>query len=99
MTKSLFLSTALAAGLAMAGHTTPAEAAPRVPAPAPLTAQDALVQDAAWSCGPRRCVWMPGFRGPIPGYARTWGPPHAPGCHWKRGLLGKWKYKCDNDWD
>lgn len=95
MTKSLFLSSALAAGMMLAAPAPSAEAAPSVPL-APITAQDALVQDAAWSCGPRRCVWVPGFRGPVPGYAMRWGPPAYPNCYWKRGILGNWKHKCDD---
>lgn len=96
MTKSLFLSTALAAGLMLAGSPQPAEAAPAVPPLAPGATHGTLVQDAAWSCGPRRCVWTPGYRGPVPGYAMHWGPPRYPHCYWKRGILGKWKHKCDD---
>ena len=70
MTKSLVLSTALAAGVMLA-VTPSAEAAPLRPVP-PVNAQAALIQDAAWSCGPRRCVWTPGYRGPVPGYAMHW---------------------------
>jgi len=98
MANSLFLSTAIAGGLLLAAPAPSAEAAPAVPPPAPLEAQSALIQDAAWSCGPRRCVWVPGFRGPVPGYATGWGPPAYPNCYWKRGILGNWKHKCD-DWD
>lgn len=96
MTKSLFLSTALATGLALTGFTQPAEAAAPAPALDRSTAQNALVQEAAWRCGPRRCWWVPGYRGPLPRFALGWGPPHAPGCYWKRGILGNWKYKCDD---
>lgn len=96
MTKSLFLSTALAAGLVLAGHTQPAEAAPMAPALSHPAAQNALVQDAGWRCGPRRCWWVRNYWGPVPGFATGWGPPHAPGCYWKRGILGNWKYKCDD---
>lgn len=98
MSNSLFLSTALAAGLLLAAPAPSAEAAPAVPAPAPIGAQDALIQNAAWSCGPRRCTWVPGFTGPVPGYAAGWGAPAYPNCYWKRGILGNWKQKCD-DWD
>ncbi|HUW73639.1 MAG TPA: hypothetical protein VMW05_06360 [Methyloceanibacter sp.] len=95
MQKTLFLSAALAAGLMFAGSPQPAEAAPLAPPPAPGATHGALVQDAAWSCGPRRCVWVPGYRGPVPGYARAWTAPLYPNCYWKRGLLGNWRQKCD----
>jgi hypothetical protein len=95
MQKTLFLSTALVAGLMVAGSQQPAEAAPMAPAPVPGATHGVLV-DAAWSCGPRRCDWVPGFRGPVPGYAMRWAPPLYPHCYWKRGLLGNWKQKCDD---
>ncbi len=96
MTKSLFLSTALAAGLAFAGSMQPAAAAPSAPAIDQGASQSALVTNAAWSCGPRRCVWVPGVTGPIPRYAMNWGAPPYPNCYWKRGILGNWKQKCDD---
>jgi hypothetical protein len=96
VTKSLFLSTALAAGLAFAGSMQPAAAAPSAPAIDQGASQSALVTNAAWSCGPRRCVWVPGVTGPIPRYAMNWGAPPYPNCYWKRGILGNWKQKCDD---
>jgi hypothetical protein len=95
MQKTLLLSTALAAGLTLASSLQPAEAAPLAPPPVPGATHGALVQDAAWSCGPRRCVWVPGFRGVVPDYALGWGAPRYPNCYWKRGILGNWKQKCD----
>ncbi|ODS01798.1 hypothetical protein AUC69_06090 [Methyloceanibacter superfactus] len=100
MTKGLFLSTALAASLLFAGSMQPAGAAPSAPAmaqaTAPFAAQSALLEDAAWRCGPRRCWWVRNYWGPVPDYALGWGPPLRPDCYWKRGLLGKWKHKCDD---
>jgi hypothetical protein len=96
VSKSLFVSTALAAGLLVTGATQPATAAPSAPAMAQPKAQSALIENAAWRCGPRRCWWVRNYWGPVPGFARGWGPPEAPGCYWKRGPLGKWKYKCND---
>ncbi len=95
MTNSLFLSTALAGGLMLAAPVPSANAAPSAPALAPNAAQSGLVEKAAWSCGPRRCVWVPGFAGPVPDYAFGWGPPASPDCYWRRGPLGNWKHKCN----
>lgn len=97
MIQKFFSGAALAAGILFAGQIDLAAAAPMVPALSGTGVQGIAIQEAAWQCGPRRCVWVPGYRGPIPGYARTWGPPTFPNCYWKRGLLGKWKYKCDDD--
>jgi hypothetical protein len=96
MTKTLFFSTALAAGLMLAGSLQPAAAAPSAPALGHAAGQGNLVENAAWSCGPRRCTWVPGYRGPVPGYALRWGPPRYTHCYWKRGILGNWKQKCDD---
>jgi hypothetical protein len=96
MKKTLFGSTVLAAGLMLAGSLQSAQAAPAVPPLAPGATHGALIQDAAWNCGPRRCVWTPGYRGPVPGYATGWGAPRYTHCYWKRGLLGNWKQKCDD---
>jgi hypothetical protein len=96
--KSLYLRAALAAGLPVAGAMQPAAATPSAPVVlAQPAAQSALVENTAWRCDPRRCWWVPGYRGPLPGFARRWGTPEAPGCHLKRGPLGRWKYKCDFD--
>jgi hypothetical protein len=37
----------------------------------------------AWMCGPRRCVWRPGWRGVVPRWA-VWGPPRIVGCFYER---------------
>jgi hypothetical protein len=73
------------------------KAAPIMPSLSGATQQSSEIRNAAWQCGPRRCVWVPNYRGPIPDYARAWGAPTLPHCYWKRGVLGKWKYKCDDD--
>ena len=90
MTKCLFLSTALAAGLLLGSQVQPAGAVTTAPS------LDEGITNAAWSCSPRRCLWVPGFVGPIPNFALGWGPPAYPHCYWKRGILGNWKQKCDN---
>lgn len=56
--------------------------------PTPLHAEAGIVQDAAWACGPRRCAWVPGYRGPIPGFARAWGPPLNPALLLEARLVG-----------
>jgi hypothetical protein len=68
---------------------------PALALPAPVYPEAGNLRNAAWACGPRRCAWVPGYRGPIPGFASAWGPPIDPRCYWKRGLLGRWKFKCD----
>jgi hypothetical protein len=100
MTKKIFLSAMLAAGMMFAGQTAPAQAANSAAMAAPAIsqspAQAGVVQKAAWRCGVRRCTWVPGYTGRVPMYARSWGPPPRPVCHWERGLLGKWKLDCDD---
>jgi hypothetical protein len=46
----------------------------------------------AWVCGPRRCVWRPGWRGVVPRWA-TWGPPRLRGCFYERRPRG-WVEVC-----
>ena len=50
--------------------------------------------EARWRCGPAACYWTPGYTGYVPPYAVTWGAPARPGCYWKIGRRGNWKYKC-----
>lgn len=95
MIKPFFLTVALAAGFLFAGHTGQAQAAMAAPGIAQGVVQDGLVQKAAWRCGLRRCVWVPGYTGRVPFYARRWGPPVHSACVWERGLLGRWKLDCD----
>jgi hypothetical protein len=38
----------------------------------------------------------PGYAPVDPGYAVAWGPAIEPDCHWKRGVLGRVKYDCDD---
>ncbi|MFD0987043.1 hypothetical protein [Methyloligella solikamskensis] len=95
MTKKIFLSAMLAAGLMFAGQTGQAEAAMAAPGLTQAPVQTNAVQKAAWRCGPRRCAWVPGYTGRVPMYARRWGPPPRPACVWERGLLGRWKLDCD----
>ena len=95
----IFPPHALGVVVLAAGYATPVEAASVGPVASGSPVQANVVQKAAWDCRGRRCTWLPGYRGPIPGYARTWGPPRFPHCYWKKGLLGRWKYKCDDDWD
>jgi len=88
--RSLFV----AAGLLLSANAQSAEAAVTVPALGPGVTQGFPVQDAAWACGPRKCVWVRGYLGGVPPFARAWGPPRYADCYWKRGLLRKWKYRC-----
>lgn len=97
MIKTLLCSAALAAAVLLVGQATPVEAAPLGSAVNINPVQTNTVQKAAWQCIGRRCSWVPGYWGPVPGYARSWGPPQSPYCYWKQGLLGRWKYKCDDD--
>jgi hypothetical protein len=46
----------------------------------------------AWVCGPRRCVWRPGWRGFVPRWV-IWGPPHIVGCFYERRRRG-WVEVC-----
>lgn len=97
MLRGFFVSTALAAGLVVAGSSFSAQAAPAVgPGLGEGLATSSMVQKAGWQCGPRRCNWVPNFFGVAPSYALGWGPPMRPNCYWKRGLLGNWKQKCDD---
>jgi hypothetical protein len=96
MKKTLLLGAALAAGVLFGGHTAPVEAAPLVTALTTNPVQADVVEKAAWRCDGRRCSWVPGYYGPVPGYARSWAPPRFPHCYWKKGLLGRWKYKCND---
>ena len=49
----------------------------------------------AWKCAKRHCFWVEGYTGPLPDYARKWGPPEQPGCYWARGLISKrWTQVC-----
>lgn len=96
MTTKILFGTALAGVFLAASSIVPAAAAPNVPALSHATGQQAVVQEAGWRCGPRRCTWVPNYWGPVPPYATTWGPPARPNCYWKKGILGNWKYKCDD---
>jgi hypothetical protein len=49
-------------------------------------------ESVAWVCGPRRCVWRPGWRGVVPRWA-VWGPPRLPGCFYERRSVG-WVEVC-----
>jgi hypothetical protein len=46
----------------------------------------------AWVCGPRRCVWRPGWHGVVPRFA-VWGPPRVLGCFYERRRVG-WVEVC-----
>jgi hypothetical protein len=92
--KSLLLGAALAAGALFASQIEPAAAAISAPQLQTGAIQGALVQDARWRCGPRRCWWVRGYWGPVPPYARYWGRPPYPGCYWKLKGNGRWKLKC-----
>ncbi len=58
-------------------------ATPISPGSAPPAVGGLPVEPAAWVCGPARCNWVPGPpRGPVPPWARGWGPPPRRGCYW-----------------
>jgi hypothetical protein len=42
-----------------------------------------MTTSVAWVCGPYRCHWRPGRRGPVPAWA-VWGPPRFPGCYYEK---------------
>jgi hypothetical protein len=81
----------LATGVLLTGQASIAmPAAPDLAA----SAQNSPIEDVGWRCGGKSCWWFDNYWGPVPNYALGWGPPHRPGCYWKQGLLGNWKYKC-----
>lgn len=96
MTRTLLLSAALGTGVLFAGSAIAVNAAPLGPALTGAPVQAKTIQKAAWQCNGRRCTWVPGYWGPVPDYARSWAPPRFPNCYWKQGLLGRWKYKCND---
>ena len=71
----------------------PADAAVSGPgAAAALVGTSDSTTTVAWFCGPRRCVWRPGWRGVVPRWA-IWGPPRLPGCFYERRRIG-WVEVC-----
>lgn len=78
----------LAAGSAQAGPLMPGTAA----------AAEAMVpagaENVRWVCRGNSCRWDPRFRGPVPPYARGWGPPRHSWCYWTqvRGPGGRWHW-------
>jgi hypothetical protein len=74
------LKISIAAGLLATSFAYPAGAVVLGPETASALAGNATSAiQVAWVCGPRRCVWRPGWRGPVPRFA-IWGPPRLPGC-------------------
>ena len=94
LSQTLSRSLVAATALLLAVDATPAEAAVSAPAPGLRVAQGSLAEHAAWTCGPQKCVWVPGYLGGVPAFARGWAPPRYADCYWKRRLSGKWKYRC-----
>ena len=78
------LKNSVMAGILMAALSSPANAAVSGPQGARLMTEtsDSAVP-IAWVCGPRRCVWRPGWRGFVPRWV-VWGPPRLPGCFYER---------------
>ncbi|GGF52744.1 hypothetical protein GCM10007301_10300 [Azorhizobium oxalatiphilum] len=65
--------------------TVSASAASPISPPATSASAGSLVEQAAWVCGPNRCNWVTGRpRGPVPPWARGWGPPRRANCYWVR---------------
>ncbi len=92
--KRVLVFAAVSLGLGL-GSIMPAEAGMPLSGLAQNAAQANVAENATWRCGPRRCLWVRDYVGTVPNFALGWGPPHLPNCYWKRGLLGKWRYKCD----
>ena len=95
MRRGFFVSTTLATGILVGGSTFSAHALPAASSLGHGAQPVPVVQEAGWQCGPRRCVWVRNFWGPVPGFAMGWGPPLRPDCYWKQNFRGKWKHKCD----
>ncbi|MGU3492876.1 hypothetical protein ACLBXM_02435 [Xanthobacteraceae bacterium A53D] len=84
MKRAMICAAALVGTLAF-GTLSASAASPISPPAAPMSAATApLVEQVAWVCGPNRCNWVAGRRGPVPRWARGWGPPPRPGCYWAR---------------
>jgi hypothetical protein len=49
-----------------------------------------------WVCGPYRCRWRAGWRGPVRPWA-VWGPPRFPGCYYEK-RRGAWIEVCVYPW-
>ena len=56
--------------------------------------QKSSLVDVRWVCGPRRCAWLPNYRGPIVVAPRRWRPPPSPHCHYVRGPY-RWVLVCN----
>jgi hypothetical protein len=51
--------------------------------------------EAAWKCGKKRCFWTEGYKGPLPDFAASWGPPEHSTCYYVLGGLSKrWRQVC-----
>lgn len=49
----------------------------------------------AWKCKKRHCFWVEGYTGPVPAYARAWGPPSCPGGYYVLSrITKKWREAC-----
>jgi hypothetical protein len=51
------------------------------------------VMDVRWICGPSRCNWVAWSPGVQHSWARGWGPPRNPSCHWEK-RRGRWRQVC-----
>jgi hypothetical protein len=72
-----------------------AQAAIASPALVAAAAQQAPdITAVRWVCGPLRCVWRPGFRGPAHPWAAGWGAPRHANCVWERTRGGPWVEIC-----
>jgi hypothetical protein len=83
-----WLSLAVAAGLAAAAQSGPAEAAMGAPA---LGEAAPLAEKIVWRCRNYRCVWDPSD--PRQGIIST-SPRPRPGCVFVQGFLGNWRLRC-----
>jgi hypothetical protein len=88
MSKSGLLSLAVAAGLALAAQSGPAEAVLGAPA---LKQSAPPLETVVWRCRNYRCVWDPSD--PRQGIISTSQKPR-PGCVFVQGFLGNWRLRC-----
>jgi hypothetical protein len=82
---------ALVVGMQVSGAEA-AIASPALAAAAATLAPD--VTSVRWVCGPLRCVWRPGHRGPLHPWASGWGAPRHANCVWERVRGGPWVEIC-----
>ncbi|MGQ3675553.1 hypothetical protein ACT6QH_08685 [Xanthobacter sp. TB0139] len=60
-----------------------------------VAAKTLSAEPVGWVCRQNRCTWDPNFRGRVPSYARSWGPPRNNSCRWERvrDRSGDWRWR------